>query len=974
MLPEMTRDDAVPGRAAPGIGCAKSGIRVVGRSLGLGRVRMTGEPSVTTGLLERTAEVAAIERRVRAALDGLGGCVLVEGQAGIGKSRLMDAARSMAAAAGVRVLSASGDEWERGFAFGVMRQLFEPVLARATAAERAELLGGAARLASTVLEPTVQEPADSSLAGAHGLYWLTANLAERGPLLLVVDDAHWADAPSLRAIAYQVRRLADLPVLVLLTARTAAPPAAADLLDAIRAEPSTTSLRPSPLSRDAAAALVRAGLGAEADDEFCAECHRAAAGNPMLLSALVGALREARVRPSADRLAAVWERAPRIMASFVRPRLRELPPDAVALIRAVSLLGSGAELRHAAALAGVAAPPAPAAADELVAAELLAPGRPLRFTHPLVGQAVYEELTPAERHAGHLRAARLLADEGAPAESVAAHLLEVERFGDGWVVLRLREAAEVATGKGAPAAAVTYLRRALAEPPDATMRPRVLHELGLAQARAEPARACATLEAAHAAGDDPLTRASIALELGRTLLAVRDSARGLPLLEKAIDELAGAHPALRLRLEAELINAARLDPATRAFAYRRLDGLRDAAVPGTAGGCVLLATTAFRTAQVPGLADEAALVAERSLAGLRSLGEEDSEAHLQCLLVLMACARLDTALAACDDAADRARHHGSGIALATATGNRAAVALRGGSVPDALTDAKLAHELAVEFDASFARQFALAVAVVALVERGATDEATDLLTAAGGGGQVAYPEFAAGRLYAATGRLTEAYDRFMACGQRLELREMLHPGAMPWRAEAALVAHGLGRSAAAARLADEAVDVARRYRSADALGVALWAAGLVHGDVSLLESAVTSLAATPCRLDHARALVDLGAALRRAKRRGDAREPLRAGLDLAHRCGADALAARARTELVATGLRPRSPARTGRDALTPSERRIAALAGGGRSNRDIAQHLFVTVKTVEVHLGNAYRKLGITSRAQLTTALTDPTA
>src|SRR5215207_5880198 len=312
----------------------------------------------------------------------------------------------------------------------------------------------------------------------------------------------------------------------------------------------------------------------------------------MLLSALVGALSEAGVAPTADQVAAIWQRAPQIMASFVAPRLRHLPEAAVSLVRAVALLGSGAQLRHAAALAGVSPEQAADAADALAAAELLASGRPLRFTHPLVGQAIFERLTPAERHGGHLRAARLLAGEDAPAESVAAHLMEVERLADPWVVERLREAAGAAMAKSAPQAAVAYLRRAREEPPQAELRPLVLFELGAAQARTEPAAACVTLQAAFDATTGPRDRALIALELGRVLLGVRDSGRGLPLLEQAIDELDGIDPELRLRLEAELINAARLEPASRAVAYQRLERLRDAAQPSTAAGTALLATMA----------------------------------------------------------------------------------------------------------------------------------------------------------------------------------------------------------------------------------------------------------------------------------------------------------------------------------------------------------------------------------------------
>jgi DNA-binding CsgD family transcriptional regulator len=191
------------------------------------------------------------------------------------------------------------------------------------------------------------------------------------------------------------------------------------------------------------------------------------------------------------------------------------------------------------------------------------------------------------------------------------------------------------------------------------------------------------------------------------------------------------------------------------------------------------------------------------------------------------------------------------------------------------------------------------------------------------------------------------------------------PGARP----AALALHALGRDREARDRAAEAVAVARRYAAPIETGTALRTLGLLTGDVVMLREAVELLAATAARLEHAGALVELGAALRRGNRRVEAREPLREGLDLAARRGGGALVQQAMAELAAAGARPRSPRRTGLEALSPSERRVAQLAATGMTNRDIAQVLFVTTKTVEVHLSGAYRKLGVASRAELPAVL-----
>jgi len=197
------------------------------------------------------------------------------------------------------------------------------------------------------------------------------------------------------------------------------------------------------------------------------------------------------------------------------------------------------------------------------------------------------------------------------------------------------------------------------------------------------------------------------------------------------------------------------------------------------------------------------------------------------------------------------------------------------------------------------------------------------------------------------------------------------PGALVWRSDAALALHRLGEGEEARRLAAEEVELARRFGAPRALGVALRAAALVsdRSPADGLREAADVLAGGDAPLELARTLVDLGAALRRGRRPVDAREPLRRGAELALHCGAHAVVRRAREELLASGARPRRLALSGAEALTPSERRVAELAAAGRSNREIAQELYVTEKTVEGHLSHSYDKLGIRSRAGLADAL-----
>jgi DNA-binding CsgD family transcriptional regulator len=232
--------------------------------------------------------------------------------------------------------------------------------------------------------------------------------------------------------------------------------------------------------------------------------------------------------------------------------------------------------------------------------------------------------------------------------------------------------------------------------------------------------------------------------------------------------------------------------------------------------------------------------------------------------------------------------------------------------------------------------------------------------------------YSRGVLRLAQARPREALADLLACGERQDRWGARNPAVLPWCSAAALAHAALGDEALARQLADAELSAARAFGEPRAIGMSLRAAGLVHGGrsgIALLEEAVAVLGGADARLELARALVDLGAMRRRSGQRMAARDPLRRGLDLAQRTGAVALMERARTELLATGARPRRLVLTGVDALTPSERRLAEMAADGLTNRQIAQALFVTMKTVEAHLRSIYRKLDIDSRRELASAL-----
>jgi ATP/maltotriose-dependent transcriptional regulator MalT len=267
---------------------------------------------------------------------------------------------------------------------------------------------------------------------------------------------------------------------------------------------------------------------------------------------------------------------------------------------------------------------------------------------------------------------------------------------------------------------------------------------------------------------------------------------------------------------------------------------------------------------------------------------------------------------------------------------------------------------------------AVAVLVDILIERGEIGDAERLLAETGladADSPLLLFSFLIGaraRLRAAQGRTAEAVDGLLALGARME-GAVLTPGLVPWRSQAAL-ALAAADADAAHRLAREELELARVFGAPRTFGVALRAAALTgpaNELVDLLREAVAVLEHSPARLEHARSLVELGAAVRRRGRRSEARTALERGMDGAWSCGATALAQRAREELRASGSRPRRLALSGVDALTGAERRVADLAAQGLTNRQIAQALVVTLPTVETHLRHVFRKLDITSRKQL---------
>ena len=956
--------------------------------------------TATVQLLDRAGDLTVLEDHLLRAASGVGGVAFVEGSAGIGKTTLGGVVADVAAARGFQVLVARGAVLERELPFGIVRQLFDPALRHLDVAARTRMLEGAAALAAPVLglastgaqtDLTPESMAAAQSSAFHGLYWLAANLSEAAPLLIWVDDAHWADGLSARFLAFMSRRASDLALLLLVAARPAEP--GADLgLHAIRDEPGATVLTPAPLSTESVGRVLHAVLAVEPEAAFVTACEQRTGGNPYLLRELASDLHARGVPPTAGGVAAIDDLGHENVGRSIRVRLEQMPAGGRDLAEALAVLETPSDLQFVAQVAGVDLVAAAGLADALVAVDILTPGERLAFRHPLVRAAVYAQIPASRRAVLHGQAADALGLDAADVQRVAAQLLRSQPRGDPQVVGALRRAASQAMADAAPATASAYLVRALGEPAGPEHHSALLHALGTADIAAGRASGIDHLHEAIGCLSDPRERAATALELARALATHMRFDEATKVLLAGIKAVRDVDRELWLQLEAQLSVVQRAGLSSDPELLTRLDELAADLHGETPGERAVLAAVrgGARVGQARS-ALEAAELAESVVAA--ELGRADgpdpfedddvaasatiSMAIFQELPVLLQTDHLKRAKVYAERILRVARQRGLAIPMMFGLSIRASVAQARGALADSEADIRLA--IAASRDLPRPVPPILSILLFALVERGALREADEQLERHGYADELAeiMPAnvllFHRARLRLAQGRIDDAIEDLETLGARYERMGVQRLGT-PWRTQLALALHRAGRVQEAVQIAREELALARAWGGpARSIAVAQRTLGRVTPDpdeaLGLLRDSVDVLERSPARLEHAYSLVALGSALRRLRRRKDARELLQRGMDTAAQCGSCTLADHARDELRATGARPRRHAISGTDALTASERRIAAMAARGLTNKQIAQELFVSTRTVETHLGHTYRKLDISTRTELTAAL-----
>lgn len=928
-------------------------------------------------LLHRDTELAAVREALSRIRSGNPSVLLIQGARGMGKTTLLNAALSALSETGALLLLARGHPAEREHSFGVVRQLFEPLMSPGRAPPTGLRLD--------------QERADDAVTPdvLHGLYRATRDYTGDQALIIAVDDVHHADQQSAEWCSYIARRLDGLPIAMILTSEDPGEPGANDLARDLAALPYMRLLRPAPLSRLAARRLLAGQLGTaeqQVEAEVAQACHQLTLGNPALLHELAARLARTGVPATRDELPRVLETGAAAMTQTVLGWLTDsdsgTDADCVQLLRGLAVVAPDDGLEIAAMLAGQGQDAARVAAARLRRLGLVTGSPPERFAHPGIQQAVLAGMDPDERDRLHRRTAALLHRLGRPLRSSARHLMSAGPTGDPHTVTVLREAAGEAGTDHSWQDATGYLQRALAETDDRDTVLEVTAELGAVEMHRNLPACLRHLRTVY----------SRVKRAPQTLMSMTPFA----------DILVSANSVEAGELMAEAATAAAAMPPPVAGADLALVFAAQALVWGRSAGRIGVRrlSRSFGTLLSPAAREFLSVLAlatgvrgrnlPRMLAQTRRCLDGQGAVPVTTVLPLVWGDRLDEASYWAERLVSETRDTGSTTRLAMTLSARAEVRYQLGSLDAALRDATDAIDSAREVQAEGFHAAATACAVRVLVERGELEAAESALRSVRPYGDwhpliSGHVLDALGRVHLSHGRPRDGLLTLLECGRRLTAAGITNPACVPWGTNTILAYTLSGERSAARMMAERELELARAWGAPTTIARALSAGSVAHEGstrLDMLHEAVDLLANRGARLDQARALLRLGIAQRQAGDAAKAHETLALALRLATDCGALRLAALADKHRAATAPRraklPNSsassaaPAGDGRGGhpLTVGERRVTDLVLRGMSNLEVATVLSISKRTVDTHLARIYRKLGIHTRAELAVILT----
>jgi DNA-binding CsgD family transcriptional regulator len=937
-------------------------------------------------LLEREAELGALDRaltdlcveqddpsRVRR-----GGLLVYSAPAGLGKTALLAEARRRAAVRGCTVLSARGGEQEQRLPFHVLRQLVQPLLAAIPEKEHPGVLGSWYDIVAPALGLVAArggiEPDPTGVR--DGLDWIMTRLAvKHGPLVLVLDDAHWADSESLGWLAAFVPRAEELSMLVVIGYRPDELPLQASHFRKIAARHGSRPFDLMPLTPGAVGRVVRDSLGEGSDDGFCRECWAVTGGNPFEIVELTAKILDRGLKAQQESIPELPQLAAAVKGDGLVERIARLGTSKVRFTWAAAVLGTEISASLAARLAAIGAEEAVDVIERLRQERILTrrsgPDTTLGFAHPLVATAIYRAIPGAFRVSMHGEAARAVVDAGLGATAASRHLLETQPEGDPWVVHQLREAAREYLRSGAPEAARRCLDRALREPPPFDERAAVLYELGRSALLSEPTTTVNHLRAAlEEPTITPALRESVTYRLAQALAHSDRMAEAAQVVAQEAQRAASHRSRLRMQAEQFMYDAFRADEQDSPARSRRLARLAGHLTGRALPERYILGLRAWDAVVKGEPATTAVRFAEEALGTGLSWTDDDYGFELPVMVALtfMYCDQPGRAEALfIKGIAELERKGWRGAHLLFGFSLLGYIRYRRGRLAAAENVVREGLRIADRAGQSTpARWSAVGVLIEILLARGRTEEARELADESSFGdvipNAVVYPDSQTvfSEILLAQGLNTQAERHLTAVGSRLEGRGMRNPAWCPWQLHLA-DAVAYADPARATTITRDALERARQFGTETAIGQALHASALATSgpeQMKLLADAVRHLERSPSSYELARALVGHGAALRRAGLAQDAADQLHRGLESAVNCGADPLAASAREELAAAGLRPLQLLSDGTDALSAQEQEVAEQAVLGHSTARIAEGRGMTERSVTAMLSTVYRKVG----------------